>query len=104
MPIKPGQILNPKGRPQGAKDKVNTEIRDKFRELVADNYEQLQEDIKSLKPRERIDAIIKLANFILPKLQSIQLYEVPEVAELLLMTKEERKIELARLRTEFKTG
>ena len=101
MPFVKGKIANPQGRPVGAMDKVNAQIRDKFKVLVEDNIDQLREDLKELKPRERVDAIIRLANFILPRQRSIQLYEMPEVAELLLMSSEERLIELARLKSEL---
>ena len=98
MAFRKGVVANPEGRPFGAKDRINSKIRDKFRKLVEDNFDQLQEDIKILKPRERVDAIIRLSSFILPKMQSIQITEMPEVYELLQMTSEERKAELLRLK------
>ncbi len=35
--------------------------------------EQLENDLKKLSPKDRVDAIIKLSGYILPKLQSIDL-------------------------------
>ena len=100
MPFTEGHNLS-KGRPLGARDRIGTKTRELFKNLVNENLEQLRDDLKTLKPYQRIDAIIKMANFILPKLQSIQMYEANTIEELLLMTPEERKRELIRLKNEI---
>ena len=56
--------INKNGRPKGSKNKNTTAIRERFQELIEDNYEQLEKDLKSLKANDRVKAIIELAKFI----------------------------------------
>ena len=64
--------INKSGRPRGSKNKATTEIRDKFQELIQNNYEQLEKDLKSLRASERVKAIIELAKFVLPTLKATE--------------------------------
>ncbi len=73
-----------------------------FRNLVEEFIPILKKDLSSMDSRDRVNAIIKLSNFVLPKLQSIQINEMPEIAELLMLTPEERKLEILRLKREIK--
>ena len=66
-------VLNPNGRPQGSPNKSTTEIRNAFQMLVSQNIEQLQNDLSEMTPDKRVSYIIKLSEFILPKLQSLSL-------------------------------
>lgn len=62
-----GHTGNPNGRPKGAPNKVTTTIRNWIVELINDNREQLQKDLKSLDPKDRLECIGKLLPYILPK-------------------------------------
>ena len=73
MTLKKGEILNPTGRPKGAVNKTTSEIRTAFQQLVSNNIDKLQIDIDKLDPEKRIAYIIKFAEFLLPKLQSLSL-------------------------------
>lgn len=73
MALKKGVVLNPNGRPQGSPNKSTTEIRNAFQLLVSQNIEQLQNDLSEMTPDKRVSYIIKLSEFILPKLQSLSL-------------------------------
>ena len=64
--------INKNGRPKGSKNKNTTAIRERFQELIEDNYEQLEKDLKSLKANDRVKAIIELAKFILPTLKATE--------------------------------
>lgn len=67
--FKPG---NP-GKPKGAKNKVATEIREKFKELLeAVTVEQMANDLQQLKPAERLNILMGLAEYITPKLARTQ--------------------------------
>jgi len=72
MPFKKGEI-NSKGRPSGAKNKADAQIKASFELLVSDNLEQLKKDIASLEPLERVDMLLKIARFILPTASKIEL-------------------------------
>ena len=93
-------IGNP-GRPKGSPDKISSKIRAMYRKLIEDNMDQLQEDIKNMKPRERIDAIIRLSSFVLPKLRQVEIFEMPDIYELLQMSKDERREMLIKLKSEI---
>jgi len=54
-----------------------------------------------LKPKERLEMAIKMSHFILPKLQSIEIENYPEWADLLRLTPEERAIEMMRLKNKI---
>ena len=76
MALKKGEILNPSGRPKGAANKTTSEIRAAFQMLISENIEQLQSDIDKLKPSERINIIMQMANYILPKMQTLNVTEM----------------------------
>lgn len=62
-----------KGRPQGAVNKTTAEIREHFQNLVANNLEQLNEDLNTLEPLQRLKIIIELSKFVVPTLKATEL-------------------------------
>jgi hypothetical protein len=60
------------GRKKGTTNKTTSEMRDSFQMLLEENLEQLREDIRSLEPKDRIQLLLSLANYILPKLRSTE--------------------------------
>jgi hypothetical protein len=64
---------NQAGRKAGTPNRSSAQIRDCFQMLLEENLEQLREDILSLEPKERVQLLLSLANYILPKLRSIDL-------------------------------
>ncbi|MEB2779988.1 hypothetical protein U3A58_06265 [Algoriphagus sp. C2-6-M1] len=63
------QAGNP-GKPKGAKNKVNSQMRDLIQGLFDSNYETIQEDLDSLEPKDRLKFLSDLLPYLLPKLQS----------------------------------
>jgi len=61
------------GKTKGSLNKVTQEIREYFKLLVQNNLEQLQEDIATLEPKDRVKAILDIASFVTPKLKAIDL-------------------------------
>jgi hypothetical protein len=61
-----------KGKPFGATSKQNKEIRERFKMLLEDNIDTLQKDIEKLNSKDRIDAIISLASYVIPKLKATE--------------------------------
>lgn len=63
------------GRKKGTPNKTTAEIRQAISDIVSMNIDTLNEDIQSLDPKDRIKFIIDLVNYVLPKIQSIEMKE-----------------------------
>jgi hypothetical protein len=61
------------GRTPGAVNKTTKEIREHFQNLVSSNLEQLDNDLKSLEPLQRLKMIIELSKFVVPTLKATEL-------------------------------
>jgi hypothetical protein len=57
------------GRTKGVANKTTAEIREHYQKLVSDNLEQLNNDLKSLEPLQRLKMIIELSKFVVPTLK-----------------------------------
>lgn len=57
------------GRQAGTPNAVNRDLREIVRGIVEMNAEQIRRDLEALEPKERVNAWIKLMEFVLPKLQ-----------------------------------
>ena len=71
MAFNKGKSGNPKGRPRGAKGKAPSALIDRVRLLIEANFDKLQNDLEALPPAERVRAIIKLLDYVLPKRSNI---------------------------------
>lgn len=58
------------GRKAGTPNKITQDLREKFKFLIEDNMDKLQNDIEQLEPKDRIKAIIDLSRFVLPTLRA----------------------------------
>lgn len=56
------------GRKPGTPNAVNRDLREIVREIVEGNAEQIRQDLEALDAKERVNAWIKLTEFVLPKL------------------------------------
>lgn len=71
--IKKGTVLNPNGRPKGTPNKTTKEIREHFQKLIEANLEQLEDDLRQLEPKDRLNIILDLARFVIPTLKATEL-------------------------------
>ena len=78
MPFKKGESGNPAGRPQGAKTKVNEEIRQRIVSFLGNNFDSIENDLQELEPKDRIKFYIDLLSFGLPKLKQVELTNDPD--------------------------
>jgi len=96
MTFKPGNKLG-EGRPKGAVNRTGLKARKAFQMLLDENIDQVREDLKSLSPYRRVEMLLKLAHFCIPKLQAVHLETWTDLSELLEMTQEERLREIKRI-------
>ena len=61
------------GRKAGTPNKATKDIRDAFTLLIENNIDTLQEDLNGLEPKERVKLLLDMAQFVVPKLRSIDL-------------------------------
>jgi hypothetical protein len=67
MPYKRGYSGNPKGKPKGAKGRTSEQVRQSLLKLLDDNLAQLQDDLDSMKPKDRAYLLINLARHCVPQ-------------------------------------
>jgi len=78
MSFKKGKSGNAAGRPKGAHNKLSRELREVMKGIISNELERLPETLEQLQPKERIELVIKLAAFVLPKVEPITChYDVP---------------------------
>lgn len=63
--------INKAGRPKGSKNKLVNELRQALKDVLFDEIEALPKYLDKLDDKERVDAVIKLSQFVLPKLNSV---------------------------------
>lgn len=90
------------GRPKGVGNKKTEALRARVEDLIDDNWEKLQKDLKELSSKERVDTIVKLLEYSLPKLSRTEFQEVSTVEELLMMTPEQRRERIEEIRSKIK--
>jgi hypothetical protein len=92
MSIKPGEVLNPQGRPKGSRNKSNEAIRLAYTNLIEgnlDNITQWLEDVAERDPAKALDFMLRLSPFVLPKLQQTDVTTNGEPFRIILPSKPE---------------
>ena len=59
------------GRTKGTPNKITSELRRTLKHIVDDELQILQNNIKELLPKERLELLIKLLPYVLPKVQTV---------------------------------
>lgn len=90
------------GRRKGTPNKKTEALRARVETLIDDNWEKLQDDLKELTSKERVDTIVRLLEYSLPKLSRTEHREVYTVEELLAMTPEQRRERIEEIRSKMK--
>ena len=60
------------GRIKGTPNKVTKEIRESYQLLIEKSLDRLESDLMELTPKERIEVLIKLSEYVIPKLNKIE--------------------------------
>lgn len=59
------------GREAGTPNKITGTLKEFIANLVDDNREQIVEDLKALKPKERLAVLERLMQYVIPKQQAV---------------------------------
>lgn len=71
------------GREKGTPNKVTKELRDKLKAILADELENLPATLAELEPKTRLELLIKLLPYAMPKVQPLTAdYDIFTEAEL----------------------
>lgn len=76
MGLKKGMTNNRQGRPKGVPNKVTSEIRDVYKEIIENNRDNIPiwlEKVAKDNPDRALNFIIKLSEYVVPKLQNVEL-------------------------------
>ena len=66
------------GTRKGVPNRATSEVRKAFKQLDVSNLPQMQSDLDSLEPKDRLKFMLDLSRFILPQLQSISIDDLRE--------------------------
>jgi len=102
MAFKKGEVGNPKGRPKGSKNKLNAEARTALKRLLEQSIPQIKRDLRKMNAKDRVDCLIRLSAYILPKQKMVTVTNYPEWGEFLELTPEQRKKEMLLLEQKIK--
>jgi len=73
MGFEKGVSGNPQGRPPGAKNKTNEQLREMIAGFLESNFSTVVNDFESLSPKERAKVYCDLLQYGLPRLQAVKL-------------------------------
>lgn len=71
MGLPKGRTNNLKGRPKGSKNRIGKDLRESLNEIITNNLDSFKSDLKDLPPKERITVMLKLFEFVAPKMQPV---------------------------------
>jgi hypothetical protein len=74
MPFTKGQSGNPQGRKRGTPNKNTSELREVIKSIVTSNFNKtrISRDLKELSAKQRLDYLLRLMEYIVPKPKSIE--------------------------------
>jgi len=70
--FKPGTSGNPKGKPKGATNKNTKELRGKISLILNNNIDKVEQDLKQLQPKDRLNVLLQLMKFVTPQLKQVE--------------------------------
>ncbi|MFT5155890.1 MAG: hypothetical protein ACI83I_000428 [Bacteroidia bacterium] len=72
---KEDQNINRDGRPKGAVNAINRELRELYSQILNDNVERVQTALESLfqsDPAKALTIYLKISEFVVPKLKTVE--------------------------------
>ena len=66
-----GKTNNPNGRPKGTPNKITQDMRQWLSTVIDKNRRQIERDLEALEPKERLQMLEKLMQYVIPKQQAV---------------------------------
>lgn len=66
-----GKTNNPNGRPKGTPNKITADMRDWLSAVIDKNRKQMEKDLKRLEPKDRLQILEKMMQYVIPKQQAV---------------------------------
>ena len=66
-----GKTNNPNGRPKGTPNKITADMRGWLTAVIDKNRKQMERDLKKLDPKDRLQILEKLMQYVIPKQQAV---------------------------------
>ena len=66
-----GHTNNPNGRPKGKPNKITADTRQWLAAVIDKNRRQMEKDLKALEPKDRLQMLEKLMQYVIPKQQAV---------------------------------
>jgi len=61
------------GRTKNTPNKITIEVRDKISKILDNNINQVEQDLKQLQPKDRLNILLQLMKFIIPTLKQVEI-------------------------------
>lgn len=71
MGLPKGRTNNKAGRKKGVGNKLNNDLKARIAQIVENGFETIETDIRALEPKDRVNAYLKLTEYLVPKLRGI---------------------------------
>jgi len=68
------------GRKKGTPNKLTKELREALKDVIFNELENIESNLEKLEPKDRVELLIKLMPFVIPKVEKIS-YSVGEPME-----------------------
>jgi hypothetical protein len=76
MGLPSGRTNNPNGRPPGTVNKSSKEIREIISRILSNFIDQIEADMNSLEPKDRLAFMEKLLQYTIPRLQATSIHTI----------------------------
>jgi len=60
------------GRTKNTPNKITSEVRSKISKILDNNINQVEQDLKQLQPKDRLNILLQLMKFIIPTLKQVE--------------------------------